>query len=440
MPTSRVTCLLSSTVLSGCIIGPTVDTLGSKNEVVDFLGYSIDPSQQVAIDCRQVGKRTTQQIGATTTSDSEPSFSMNGGSVYVWTKSAAIPSACWNPVGPGIAAARVFARNVADGAIHYHVEDMTCVGDELADGQPPDAAGLSCAETFRHLEFRAPSGIAAGANPLTGMGVVQTVATGFGWAEGPVWDADDGSLVFTDIAADRIHKVKNGSVSTVVAPTGAFTNGLDYDASGNRLECQHKNQRIVRRSASGSASVLASTWNGLPFNSPNDAIGHSSGAVFFTDPIYGSLPDLGNATPQQPYKGVYRVSGGVVSLVSSNLQGPNGIALSPDQTKLYVADYEANVVVSHTVAVDGSTGDAAPFATPSSPDGLAVDVDGNVYVAALTGIDVFKPDGTSWGSIPIAQKPTNVAFGNSDRKTLYVTAPTAVYRVSLGVPGLPAAF
>jgi gluconolactonase len=274
------------------------------------------------------------------------------------------------------------------------------------------------------------------------MGAVETLATGFGWAEGPLWDADDGALVFTDVAADTIYALADGMLTPVVEGTSTFTNGLDYDAEGNRLECQHATQRVIERRPNGTTEVVAASFQGAPFNSPNDVIAHASGTIFFTDPTYGSQPDLGAAVPQQPWQGVYRVAldTGVVSLVDDQLSQPNGIALAPNHATLYVSDTENDVVVQYPVAADGTTGAGSVLANVASPDGLAVDVNGNLYVAAGTGVVVLAPDGDSWGTIGLTAVPTNVAFGGTDRRSLYVTTPGAVHLVMLGVPGVPASF
>ncbi len=431
----------SMLMLVGCMTGPTVETIASKGQLVGLDGYTLSASHTVRVDCKKVGTRALTSMG-TTTSDGTAALSTDGGSVYAWAKDVVIPASCWVPVGPGIAASRVYATDVDEGARMAHVEDVLCAFEQMYAGSSPMQAGQACAERFPHRELRAPSGLATDTNPLTGMGAVQTLASGFGWAEGPLWDADDASLVFTDIAADEIRRLKNGVLTTVVQGTSTFTNGLDYDAEGSRLECQHATQRVIKRSPSGTITVVASTFGGLPFNSPNDAIAHASGTIFFTDPTYGSLPDLGGAVPQQPHQGVYRVAigTGAVTLVDGTRQQPNGIALSPDHATLYVTDTQAGVVVQYPVTASGAAGPGSVLANVAQPDGLAVDVNGSLYVASSAGVTVLRPDGTSWGTIALPTAATNVAFGGTDRKSLYVTTPSALHRVTLAVPGLPAAF
>jgi hypothetical protein len=222
---------------SGCMTGSTVESIPSKVEAVELEGYTLSASHEVRVDCKQVGRHGSTSMG-TTTSAAAAALTINGGSIYEWAKNVVIPVGCWVPVAAGVAAARVYATDVAEATRMVHVEDVLCAVDAMDAGAAPASAGLACAERFAHRELRAPSGVATNTDPLAGMGVVQTLATGFGWAEGPLWDADDGSLVFTDIAADQLHRLKNGVLTTIVGPANTFTNGLDYDAEGSRLECQ----------------------------------------------------------------------------------------------------------------------------------------------------------------------------------------------------------
>lgn len=426
---------------AGCMTGPTVQSIQSQAQGVTLAGYTLTGAHTVRVSCKQVGVRGTIAMG-TTLSAAAATLTPNGHAIHEWSTSVQIPASCWVPVAPGVAATRVYATDVDEGVRMVHVEDLWCALHELDDGATPAQAGQACAERFAHRELRAPSGLVVGADPLAGMGPVQTLATGLLWAEGPLWDADGGALVLTDVAADRIHRLENGVLSTLVEGTLAYTNGLDYDAEGNRLECQHGAQRVIRRAPGGRTTVVAATFQGAPFNSPNDVIAHASGTIFFTDPTYGSLPQLGGVVPQQPWQGVYRVAldTGVVALVDAALAQPNGIALSPDHATLYVSDTAGDVVVWYPVADDGTTGAGTELAPVGAPDGLAVDVDGNLYVASSAGVVVLRPDGTSWGTIAVPEPPTNVAFGDVDRRSLYVTSPGAVHRVVLGVPGVPASF
>jgi gluconolactonase len=428
-------------VTAGCMTGSTVQSIASQAEPVTLQGYAISGSHEVRVECKPVGAHGLTSLG-TTTSAGSAALTENGGSIHAWTKSVVIPAACWVPMAPGVAGTRVYATDVDEGVRMVHVRDLACAWAEIADGATPASAGFGCAERFAYRELRAPSGLPALIDPLAGMGQVQLLASGFGWAEGPLWDADDQSLVFTDIAADQIHRLTDGVLSTEVGPAGTFTNGLDYDAQGSRLECQHATQRVVRRAPDGAVTVLAATYQGVPFNSPNDAIAHVSGTIFFTDPTYGSLPGLGAAVPLQPHRGVYRVAldTSVVTLVDDALTQPNGIALAPDHATLYVSDTEGGVVMQYPVTAGGTTGVGSLLANVAAPDGLAVDVDGNLYVTGSAGVVVLQPDGTPWGTIALPATPTNVAFGGVDRRALHVTTPDAVYRVVLGVPGLPASF
>jgi gluconolactonase len=421
--------------------GPTVQWMASQDEKVALEGYTLDGPHDVRIDCKQLGTRVTAPVD-TTTSTGDPLLALNGGSIHGWSTSVEIPASCWVPVAPGVAATRVYAIDLDEDLRMVHVEDVACAVEELDAGAVPGQAGYACAERFAHRELRAPSGLPTDQDPLAGAGAVELLATGFGWAEGPLWDADEEALVFTDVEADAILQLESGILTTVEEGTGAFANGLDFDASGERLECHHGQQQVIRRGPGGVVTVVADAFQGAPFNSPNDAIAHESGAIFFTDPTYGSLPNLGGVAPQQPWQGVYRVEldTGVVTLVDDGLVQPNGIALSPDHATLYVTDSVGGVVMQYPVSPGGNAGAGSVLAYVQAPDGMAVDVNGNLYVAASSGVVVLRPDGSGWGTIALPEAATNVAFGDEDRRSLYVTTPGALHRVVLGVPGAPASF
>lgn len=226
------------------------------------------------------------------------------------------------------------------------------------------------------------------------------------------------------------------TVQPLLADSG--TNGMAVDLAGNVFACSHKVQGIVKVDVSAaSLSVLVDNYNGKTFNSPNDLAVRSDGTLYFSDPDY----QLGTGrTSETGVKGVYRVSPSAqVSLVDDTFDEPNGVALSPDESVLYVADTGKNAIRTFSVASDGSTSNRKDFVAVTSPDGMTVDCAGNLYVASNSPgiVQVYAPSGTKLGSITVVTSLTNLAFGGADHKTLYITAGKALYSLSMNLPGYP---
>ncbi len=280
-------------------------------------------------------------------------------------------------------------------------------------------------------------------NPLEGAGPVELIADGFTRAEGPVWRANEGDLLFTDVAADTIHRlVLPDTVEVFRGPTEppSFTNGLALSPSGNLVACEGGAQRVTRGNAA--EQVVATMWMDSVLNSPNDVAVHSNGGVYFTDPTYGTLPDFGGVMTELDFQGVYLAPAeGGLSLVGDALLQPNGIALSPAEDILYVSDTEAGAVYAFGLAPDGLIEGEAMLVNDQSPqaDGLTVDAAGNVYIATANGVLVIArdDDDAAWGGIELPEPATNVEFGGPNLTTLYVTTTTALYSVELLVAGLP---
>jgi len=274
-------------------------------------------------------------------------------------------------------------------------------------------------------------------DPLAGRGMVEEVGGGFTFTEGPVWLPSKGVLLFTDVGADTIHQLQPPATITVFrVPTGR-ANGLGLDPQGRLIASEGDNRRVSRTLVDGTVVTVADRWQGKRLNSPNDNITRRDGTVYFTDPPYG-LPD-GQAR-ELDFQGVFRVDPtGTLHLESRQFNRPNGVALSPDEKTLYVDDTADNLVRKFPVRPDGSLGPSTIFvpSTGGGGDGIAIDDAGNVYVATDGGVKVYRPSGAPWGVIAVPEVPSNCTFGGPDRKTLYITAKTSLYRVALKIPGLP---
>jgi len=258
--------------------------------------------------------------------------------------------------------------------------------------------------------------------------------------EGPVWLAANSVLLFSGVVfinpdnpGQMLKLTPPSTVATYLANSG--TNGMAIDGSGVVYACSHKVQGIVMLDDTGpTLTTLVSTIDGKHFNSPNDIVIRSDGTIYFTDPDY----QLGDRTSETGKKGVYRLSpSGTVSLVDGTFNEPNGITLSPDETTLYVADYASNAVRTFAIATDGSTSGRKEFTSVRSPDGFGMDCLGNLYIASGSPgtVEVYSPSATKLGSVTVAASTSNLAFGGSDGKTLYITAGKALYSLDMNLPG-----
>ena len=264
----------------------------------------------------------------------------------------------------------------------------------------------------------------------------ERIATGFQFTEGPVWCDDE--LRFSDIPAGIIYAWRpDGTVRRWRSPSGN-SNGLTRALNGALIACEHGNRRVSMTDSAGQPQVLADTYDGKRLNSPNDVVVRSDGVVFFTDPPYG----IDEAAQEQPCNGVYCVhpDGHILRLAEDFIR-PNGLAFSPDEQTLYIDDSRRRHVRAFTVAADGTLSNSRILCDmdhpqPGSPDGMKVDQAGHLYVAGATGIWVFEPDGTCLGVIAMPELPANLAWGDADKQTLYITARTSVYRIRTTTPGM----
>jgi gluconolactonase len=304
--------------------------------------------------------------------------------------------------------------------------------------------GRAFAQTDKRIEQLAPEldKIIATSEPI------KELATGFGGplgpAEGPLWWKEGGFLLFTDIHNSRRMKHVPGQAPTVDLEPSNRANGLTRDLQGRLLSCEHDTRRVTRRELDGSLTVLANSFQGRRLNRPNDVVVKSDGAIYFTDPW--SSP----AAPEQwdlTFSGVYRLTPdlGTLSLLVDNFVFPNGLAFTPDESVLYVNDTRRGHIRAFDVLPNGTLAKQSDrvFADlrgsePGVPDGMKVDVAGNVYCGGAGGIWILDPQGKKLGRIVHGHPATtNIAFGGDDWKTLYFTSRTHLGSVNLKVAGLP---
>lgn len=289
---------------------------------------------------------------------------------------------------------------------------------------------------------------------------IEKMATGFGFVEGPVWNRSGGYLIFSDIPGNAIMTWSpSGGASVFRArifegehPEGAQvgTNGLTLDRRGLIVAAEHGNRRVSRIEHDGAITVLASRYQGKRLNSPNDLVINKIGDIYFTDPPFGllapgqGLQDLAkNPLRELDFNGVYRITtGGRIDLMTKDIALPNGLAFSPDEKKLYIANSAGKTWSVYDVAKDGTLAngrifyDAEKETGPGVPDGMKVDTSGNVWATGPDGILVISPQGKLLGTIGFPEVPANCAWGDADGKTLYVTARTGLYRIKTKVAGI----
>ena len=268
---------------------------------------------------------------------------------------------------------------------------------------------------------------------------LERIATGSTWAEGPCWIPTSRTLRWSDIPGDRILQwhADTGEVDAY-AEGVEFTNGRTLDLDGSVVQCSHGNRR-VERDRDGVVTTVVDGWNGVRLNSPNDVVVTTDGAIWFTDPAYGITQPREGHLGEREYGDhwVFRCApdGSDLRPVVLDADEPNGLAFDPSERVLYLASSDGERPVIRAYDVDGArVKNGRVFATlepgEGVPDGIRVDVDGDVWSSSGRGVVVFAPDGSRLGEVPVPETVSNLCFGGDDGTTLFLTATTSVYRVA----------
>ena len=281
---------------------------------------------------------------------------------------------------------------------------------------------------------------------------IERLSTGFRWAEGPVWFGDMRCLLWSDIPNNRIMRWdEETGATTVFRKPSNFANGNTRDRQGRLVTCLHGGRAVIRTEPDGTITTLADRYDGKRLNSPNDVVCKSDGSIWFTDPPFGLFGyyEGYRAEPELPVTRVYRVDGatGALSVVADDVNGPNGLAFSPDESILYVVESRATPRTIAAYDVVGGTKltkkrtliDAGP---KGSPDGFRVDIDGNLWCGwgmgedGLDGVFIFNADGRHIGRIRLPERSANLCFGGTYRNRLFMAASTSVYSVYVNTQGV----
>jgi gluconolactonase len=266
------------------------------------------------------------------------------------------------------------------------------------------------------------------------------------FTEGPVWFADHECVLWSDIPANRIMRMTADGAVGVFRDHANHANGNTRDRLGRLVTCEHSTRRVTRTDIDGSVTSIADSFEGLPLNSPNDVVVKSDGTVWFTDPEYGMRLNIPGGERHQPAENVFRLDpdSGEITAVAADFDKPNGLAFSPDERVLYISDSAVTDGLTRNSHIrrfdvdrDGRLSGGEVFAvTQGVPDGMRVDVEGNLWASAGAKIDVYAPDGALLGQLVDFPAPvTNLVFGGRDRDRIYVTAGGSLFALAVAVAG-----
>jgi len=271
----------------------------------------------------------------------------------------------------------------------------------------------------------------------------ERLAGGFMFTEGPQWDPRRQRLLFSDIPGNAILEWSDASGIRVFRSPSDMANGLAWDRSGRLLCCEHATSRVTRIESDGALTVVASAFEGMALNSPNDIVVKRDGGIYFTDPTYGRMEYYGVArAPVLAFRGVYRVEpdGARITLLADDFAQPNGLCFSVDERRLFVNDTERMHIRVFDVADDGTLRNGRIWAELSgdgagAPDGMKIDSEGNLYCCGPGGIHVLDPSATALGVLRVPTHVANFTWGEDDLKSLFITATDNLFRIRVSVPG-----
>ncbi len=276
---------------------------------------------------------------------------------------------------------------------------------------------------------------------------LEELATGFRWVEGLVWMGDAGCLLFQDLPRDRTMRWIDGAGLSVYRAPSGFANGQTRDRQGRLIACSHRERCLFRTEIDGAVTRLVDRHNGLRLNAPNDVVVKSDGTIWFTDPLYGIQTDYegGRQVSEQP-PALYRFDpeSGAITVAAGDFDGPNGLAFSPDESRLYVAetgkltsDDPKRYIRAFDVSPDGrlTGGDVFHKTEPGYTDGLRVDEEGNLWASAADGVHCIDPDGRLLGKVLVPHRVSNLTFGGEMKNRLFIGGSHTLYAIFLNRRG-----